>query len=74
MIDERSRPYSYAGDDRVNQAITGRNIGGAGHTPQLRTHSDTVIKATPRHAWNITAQYCDEKSILTPGGKPCFGF
>jgi hypothetical protein len=25
MIDERSRPYSYAGDDRVNQAITGKS-------------------------------------------------
>ncbi len=24
MIDERSKAYSYAGDDRVNQAITGK--------------------------------------------------
>ena len=45
MIDERSRPYSYAGDDRVNQAITGRNIGGAGHTPQLWRQSDAVKRA-----------------------------
>jgi hypothetical protein len=24
VIDERSKAYSYAGDDRVNQAITGK--------------------------------------------------
>jgi hypothetical protein len=39
MIDERSKAYSYAGDDRVNQAVTGEVKMYIQHTDYLyRSH------------------------------------